>query len=98
MSGDTPELRSLAAAGAHQAVVGASELLRFNKEGQILDNSAYDPMVEPIEKLADALKIALEVERAIGDTSKPGNQLTGLDEEQGQLYAALCRYLDGWVG
>jgi hypothetical protein len=76
---------SLALAAASQATEATAEILRFVHEGQAAQAAFAD---DAIEKLADALKLVLEVEQEIGVT----------DEGRGQLHAALCRYLDGWAG
>jgi hypothetical protein len=88
---DTPELlalRELAIAGADQASIGASGLLTYVKEGDCSLQSAFPE--ETIEKLADALKIALEI-----DLHLYGDDPDGM---KGQLLAAHVRFLEGWAG
>ena len=76
---------SLALAAASQATEATAELIRFVHEGPQLRAAFAD---DTIEKLADALKLALEVEHQAGAS----------DSERDQLHAAVCCYLDGWVG
>lgn len=85
MTDGLSETGSLALAAAHQAAIGAAELLRFVSDGHG-GSDVFEE--EAIEKLADAVKMALEVQAAFAS----------LDAERGQLHAALCRYLEGWAG
>lgn len=78
-----PDRTALAIAAAHQAAEATTELLRFAREGEGLQG-AFE--VEAVEKLADALKLALEVE---------GNETA--EDERGQVYSALVRFLEGWA-
>jgi hypothetical protein len=71
----------LVLAAAQSATEAAAELLRATRED---DLTAIDGDAEPIEKLLDAAKMAMEV---VGDFS----------DERGQVYAALAKYLEGWV-
>jgi len=80
-----PQKTALAA--ATQAADATAELLVYAREGALAAHGNF--VNEPIEKLADACKLVLEVEAATGHK---------LDDERGQLYAALVRYLDGWMG
>lgn len=82
MSCDEPRLRQLALIAASQAANATAELLTIAQEGPLGSRSPFDD--EPIEKLADATKLAIEAGRAGGEPD---------DAERDQLYAALCRYL-----
>lgn len=76
----------LAIAAAAQAADATAELLVFAREGPLTAHGNFNN--EPVEKLADACKLAIEVEQASGAS----------DDDRDQLYAALVRYLEGWVG
>jgi hypothetical protein len=80
-------LRELAIAGADQASIGASGLLTYVKEGDCSLQSAFPE--DTIEKLADALKIALEIDLQL---------YTDQEGEKGQMLAACVRFLEGWAG
>ena len=82
-----------ATAAAHQAVEAASELLRYAREGEQLSGAPFHPDVEPIEKLADALKLALEVEAPWIDANTDTLDAEML-ELRAQLFGALVRYLE----
>ncbi|SDC29705.1 hypothetical protein SAMN05444678_102228 [Sphingomonas sp. YR710] len=75
----------LAIAAAHAATEASTELLRYAREGDH-GHTMFDHMVEPIEKFADALKMALE--------ALPAAEIDG---ERKQLLRALSRYLEGWA-
>jgi hypothetical protein len=79
------EAQKLALSAATQAADATAELLVFAREGPLAARGNFNN--EPIEKLADACKLALEIEMA-----------GGRDDERNQLHSALCRYLDGWMG
>lgn len=75
---------ALALAAAHQATEATTELLRFAREGE----GPSGPFeTEAIEKLADALKLAMEVE---GDEANA-------EEDRDRLYSALAQFLEGWA-
>lgn len=82
------EKQGLALAAAHQASEAAGELIRYAREGA-WHSGSFCPDVEPIEKLLDAAKLAMEVQG--------GPDLDGLDSEQVQVYAAICNFLEGWA-
>ena len=84
------EQERTALAAASQATEASAELIRFAREGASWPGPFGE--VEVIEKLADALKLALEVERDAGTA----DAIT--IEDRGQLYAAVSRYLERWVG
>jgi hypothetical protein len=75
-----PDPKWLVLAAAQSATEAAAELLRAAREGL----TDIDGDAEPIERLLDAAKMAIEV---VGDFS----------DERGQVYAALVKYLEGWV-
>jgi hypothetical protein len=76
----------LALAAASQAGKAVAELIRFAREGGSHPGPFGD--VEVIEKLCDALKLAIEVDCA-GDFR---------DDDLRQLHGAACKFLDGWAG
>lgn len=78
------DLRRLALCAAGQAASATAELLEVAQNGPLGAHGPFND--EPIELLADATKLAIEAARAGGDPA---------DDERDQLYAALCRYLDG---
>lgn len=86
MSSDTPELRSRALASASQATCASAELLMIAREGPLGAYSIWDD--DPIAKLADATKLAIEAQMAADEK---------LDEMTNQLLGALERFLDGVV-
>jgi len=77
----------LALAAAHQASEATHELIRFAREGEAGFTAFGD--VEVIEKLADALKMAIDID----DVGAASNE-----EERKQLRHALGNYLEGWMG
>lgn len=90
-----PIARETAIVAAHQAVDAAAELLRFAREGAACNWPFGD--AEPLEKLAEALKIALEIElEHIECQTHPDFA----DEKQmkGQMLAACTRFIEGWAG
>jgi hypothetical protein len=70
-------------AAAQSASEAAADLIRLGREGEGL-NGPFD--IEVIEKLADALVMAMEIE---GDETA--------EDERGQLYSAAKRFLEGWA-
>jgi hypothetical protein len=86
MSEDTPDLRSLAAAGALQASYAVTELLQISREGPLGAYSIWDD--DPIAKLADATKLAIEAQLAAGEE---------IGSDTNQLLGALERFLDGVI-
>ena len=79
---DASERSSLALAAAPRASEATSELLRFAREADGPDGPFE---IEVVEKLADALELAL----AVGS----GDQ----DDDARQIYRALMRFLEGWA-
>ncbi|WP_066483623.1 MULTISPECIES: hypothetical protein [unclassified Sphingomonas] len=82
-----------ALAAASSAANALAELLRFAREGEPpVANGAFEP--DTIEQLADALKLAIDVEL-------PAVLANGIDQEGAemlaQLSAALARFLEGWA-
>lgn len=82
---DASTRRDLALAAAHQAAEATAELLRFAREGEGL-HSPFE--IEVVEKLADALKLALDVAHFPGLL---------IDDEEERLKSALGAFLEGWV-
>lgn len=80
------EKRSLALAAASQCAEALPNLVSFSREGESHPGPfGHD---EPIEKLADALKMTIELAALCGDT----------DPDRDELLAALVRFLEGWAG
>jgi len=80
------EKRSLALAAASQCAEALPILVSFSREGESHPGPfGHD---EPIEKLADALKMTIELAALCGDT----------DPDRDELLAALVRFLEGWAG
>jgi hypothetical protein len=79
----TPRLGLLA---AQQATAASAELLRFAADQNTIELLGQ----ETVELLADALKLALELTRELGEPDPDG--------DRGQLLAACVKFLDGWVG
>lgn len=88
LRGSNVPLRNDALASAHAASEAATELLRYSREGGHL-HGPFDDSVEVIEKLADALKMAIGIAVA---------QVPHIDSDTNQLLGALERYLEGWAG
>lgn len=86
MFNDTPEFRRLAQVAASQAATATAELLQASLEGPLHHLSLF--IDEPIEKLADATKLAIEASIAAGEE---------LDEGRLQLLAAIRAFLEGWA-
>lgn len=77
---------------AAQASEACTELLRYVREGAYGQRSAFGE-TEPTHKLAEALKLSIEVELA--------EDVILTDEERaslGQLQAACARFIGGWMG
>lgn len=72
---------------AHQATCGADALLNFALDGPELNGGLQE---DAIEKLADALKIALELQQDLGIADPDGGR--------GQLLGACSKFLEGWAG
>jgi hypothetical protein len=83
MMNDTPEFRRLCQVAASQSANATAELLQASLDGPLHHRTLFND--EPIEKLADATKLAIEASLAAGEQ---------LDEMRGQLLAALVRYLE----
>jgi hypothetical protein len=79
--------RDIALAAASQAADATAELITFAREGALGSHANF--VGDPVEKLADACKMALEIEIAAG---------AQLDDDQDRLLSALGRYLEGWAG
>ena len=79
-------IESKAVAAAGQAATATAELLEFAQCGPL--GGLHNFNDEPVEKLADACKLTLEIEQA-------GRKL---NEGEGQLLGALVRFLEGWAG
>ena len=78
--------RSLALAAASQAAEALPTLIRFSREGE--DHPGPFGHDEPVEKLADALKMTIELAADCGEA----------DSERDELLCALVRFLEGWAG
>lgn len=76
----------LALLAATQATAASAVLLNFATDKGALELLAE----ETVELLADALKMALELTRELGEPDPDG--------DRGQLLAACVKFLDGWVG
>jgi hypothetical protein len=87
MMTDSSTFRRLALTSASQATTAAAELLQSGLEGPLHHRTIWND--EPIEKLADATKLAIEASIEAGEP---------LDDMRGQLLGALTRYLEGWAG
>lgn len=83
MEVDRPKILAATA----QAATATAELALVAEEGPRAAWGIFDD--EPIEKLLDAARIAIEIEVAASIAQ---------DDERGQLYAALVKYLEGWAG
>lgn len=73
--------QSLALSAASQATEATGELLRFAREGYASKNRFEGDV---LEQILDAAKLVMEIE---GD----------LDDERGQVYGAICNFLEGWA-
>jgi hypothetical protein len=77
----------MATIAAHQATCGAEALLSFAVDGPELNGGLQD---DAIEKIADALKITLELQQDLG--------IPDPDGDRGQLLGACAKFLEGWAG
>lgn len=82
--------RQLALAAAAQASEATAELVRFAREGDNIPPPFGE--TEVVMQLADALKLAIDVEHH----HDPDSLIA--DEERNQLYGALTKYIEGWAG
>lgn len=80
------EQRALALAAASQAGEALPILIAFAREGE--SHPGPFGREEPIEKLADALKMSIELAADCGET----------DSDRDELLCALVRFLEGWAG
>lgn len=80
------EKRARALAAASQCSEALPALILFAREGE--NHPGPFGHEEPIEKLADSLKMTIECAAACGDT----------DSDRDQLLCALVRFLEGWAG
>lgn len=87
MMKDTPEFRRLAQVAASQAANATAELMQSGLEGPLHHQTLWND--EPIEKLADALKLALEASIEAGQR---------LNDDADHLLYACRRFLGGWAG
>lgn len=83
-----PEAAIIAAAQASEA---CTELLRYAREGGFSDRHAFGD-AEPAEKLAEALKLAIEIEL--------GDEPVGIDDrvKLNELHGVLTDFIEGWAG
>jgi hypothetical protein len=83
---------SLAIAAAHQAAIGAAELLRYAREGAaFVTGEPFDD--DAVMKLCDAAKMALEIELAAEIRDRDAEEREALNQAVG----ALARLLEGWA-
>lgn len=82
---------ALIAAG--QASEAVADLIRFARDGECGDEPPFE--VEVVGKLAEALKLAIEIH---GEPT--GRTYPDLEEIEllRPLQAALTRFIEGWVG
>jgi hypothetical protein len=75
---------------AAQASEACTELLRYAREGAVNERRSFDN--EPIEKLAEALKLAIEIEL--------GDEPVGIDDRAklNELHGVLTDFIEGWGG
>jgi hypothetical protein len=85
----TDHPRQLALAAADQAANGLTEMTRFAREGEWFSGT-FHPDAEPVERLLDAAKLAIELRVAV-----EGDEI--LKDELGQVYGAICNFLEGWA-
>lgn len=81
------DVQTLALAAAAQATEAAAALVSVAREGRQRHDRVFDS--DTIEQLLDAAKMAIEAEHHAG-----GHKV---DDERGQVYGALCQYLEGWA-
>lgn len=87
-----PQARAVAAAEALTDVIG--ELLRYAREGAYYRRPPFGDVEVP-EKLADALRVSLEIESE--EQGRDGFTRDD-DDERNWMLGACGRFLDGWVG
>ena len=81
------ERKSLALAAAGSAAEAVAELARYAMEGPNYPGAfGHFGITDVVEKLADAAKIAIDIEQLPNDPDRD------------QFRHALFIYLDGWVG
>lgn len=77
---------------AAQASEACTELLRYVREGEVSSGTSFTDDV--VGKLAEALKLSIEIEGRDPDTL--------IDDEQGialaELMSSLSRFIEGWAG
>lgn len=89
------EERATALLAAAQASEATTELLRFAREGEQNDCFAFDG--EVMEKLAEALKLAIDLElprMAVAQQRFSGDE--DGREAVTMLHAALVSFIEGW--
>jgi len=93
MSDHAFTMEEAALAAASQATEATAELIRFTREGAYSRNYPLAPDVDVVAKLADALKLTIEI-------APPKLDFHDDDERENlsQLQAELTRFLEGWVG
>lgn len=85
-------LRSLAVAAAEAAAGGATELLRYAREGAaFVTGEPFDD--DAVMKLCDAAKMALEIELGADVQDRDAEEREALNQALG----ALKRLLEGWA-
>lgn len=91
---DALTMEEAALVAAQQATEATGELLRFAREGAYSARSAFAD-TEVVGKLAEALKLALDIE---GEPSPQSH----LDEDERALLTdlrgAVAAFLKGWAG
>jgi hypothetical protein len=89
---DEAALRSLAIAAAESAAAGATELLRYAREGNaFVTGEPFDD--DAVMKLCDACKMALQID--LGSTRNDPDPLER--EALNQALGALERLTEGWA-
>lgn len=80
---------------AAQATEATAEILRYAREGDINERNAFDPETDVTLKLAEALKLSLDID----DHPRPD---TYLDADEiallTNLKAATTAFIAGWYG
>lgn len=84
-------LARLAVAAAAAGTTASAELLRYSREGDATVSFALEP--DTIEQLADALKMAIEIE--LPAIERQGDREGA--EMLGQLAGACVRFIEGWA-
>lgn len=92
MPGVAAQSREKALAAAHAAQEAAAELIRFAREGSAYRRPPFGD-VEVVEMLADAAKLALEIESLEHD----GDGHPDDAEERNRFLGALTQFLEGWA-